>query len=74
MTYIFNPQRALVHTHAEIKINGQLVQKVEWKWTDTTDFITFFAIAVGNKISISINMSKPNITKLSLKLMIILGL
>ena len=51
----FNPRRAIIvsHLRAKSKLEGRLVQRIEWKltdgWTDTTDRATFTARGVGDE-------------------------
>jgi len=63
MTLIFNPLRAMVVTRTREKIKvkgGQVVQKLEWRQTDgrtrRSNFITFRANAVRDKINSQINL------------------
>ena len=41
----------ITQVHAKIKVNGQLVQKTEWKRTHTADLITWSVIITVNEKS-----------------------
>ena len=47
MTLTFNPGPAV---HENIEVKGELVQKIEYKQTDTTGRITFPANAASNNL------------------------